>query len=155
VADEALTEIRHLKARMEKERVPRGTDPRRHMKMGPGGLADIEFAAQLLQMQHGARFEELQVAGTRPALSQAADLDLIPAVDALRLIEAYDFLSRLRDRLFLMVARPVDVLPTKPEDEEALGVAMGYRDQPRQELEEEYLRITRRARRVVEPLIYG
>lgn len=155
VPDGALAQIRHLKARMEKERIPRGIQPRRHMKMGPGGLADIEFAAQLLQIQHGARFEGLQVPGTRPALSHAADLDLVPASDALRLIEAYDFLSKLRDRLFLMVGRPGDVLPTKPEDEEALAVAMGYRNQPRQELEEEYLRITRRARRVVEPLIYG
>jgi glutamate-ammonia-ligase adenylyltransferase len=155
VRAESLAEIRHLKARMEKERVPRGTDPRRHMKMGPGGLADIEFAAQLLQIQNGARFEQLRVAGTRPALSQAGDLDLVPAADALRLVEAYDFLSKLRDRLYLMVGRPLDVLPTKPEDEEALGVAMGYKDQPRQELEEDYLRITRRARRVVEPLIYG
>lgn len=153
--ERALAEIRHLKARMEKERVPRGIDPRRHMKMGPGGLADIEFAAQLLQIQHGARFEGLRIAGTRPALSHSAALDLISASDALRLVEAYDFLSKLRDRLFLMIGRPVDVLPVKPEDEEALAIAMGYPDQPRQELEEDYLRITRRARRVVEPLIYG
>ena len=152
---EALAEIRHLKARMEKERVPRGTDPRRHMKMGPGGLADVEFAAQILQLQHGYEHRDLRVAGTRAALSHAASLDLLPAADALQLVAAYDFLSKLRDRLFLMVGRPVDVLPKKPEDEEALGVSMGYRDQPRQELEEDYLRITRRSRRIVEPLIYG
>ena len=155
VGDDALAQIRHLKARMEKERVPKRTDPRRHMKMGPGGLSDIEFAAQVLQMRFGATYASLRVAGTRSALSHAADHELISAFDALRLIEAYDFLSKLRDRLFFMVGRPVDILPTKPEDEEALGVAMGYRSQPRQELEEEYLRITRRARRIVEPIIYG
>ena len=49
----------------------------------------------------------------------------------------------------------VEEQPVRPEDLEALGVAMGFADQPRQELEEEYLRVTRRARKVAEPLIYG
>ena len=43
-------QIRHLKARMERERIPRGTDPRRHLKLGPGGLSDVEFAVQILQL---------------------------------------------------------------------------------------------------------
>src|SRR5687767_15573046 len=57
---EALAQVRHLKARMERERIPRGTDPRRHLKLGPGGLSDIEFALQLLQLQHGGEHEALQ-----------------------------------------------------------------------------------------------
>jgi glutamate-ammonia-ligase adenylyltransferase len=61
----------------------------------------------------------------------------------------------LRNRLFFLVGRPQDSLPVKPEDLEALGVSMGFKEQPRQEIEEEYLRVTRRARRVCEPLIYG
>jgi hypothetical protein len=62
---------------------------------------------------------------------------------------------RLRNRLFFMAGRPIDVMPTKPEELEAIGVAMGFEDQPRQEVEEEYLRVTRRVRGVCEPLIYG
>jgi hypothetical protein len=62
---------------------------------------------------------------------------------------------RLRNRLFFQFGRPVDALPNRPEDLEALGKAMGFVAQPRQELEETYLRLTRRARRITEPLIYG
>ena len=75
--------------------------------------------------------------------------------DALRLAEAYRFLMKARNRMFLMAGRPQDSLPAKPEELEALGVAMGYTDQPRQEMEEDYLRLTRRARKVAERVIYG
>jgi hypothetical protein len=62
---------------------------------------------------------------------------------------------RLRNRLFFLSGRPTEALPPTPEGLEALGIAMGYREQPRQELEEAYLRFTRRARRSAESLIYG
>ncbi len=152
---EALAEARHLKARMEKERIPRGTDPRRHLKMGPGGLADIEFAVQLLQRRHGRERPELQVRSTLDAIDALRRIELLDDDAARVLADAYAFLMRLRNRLFLMVGRPVDALPVKPEDLEALGVALGFREQPRQEVEETYLRHTRRARRLAEPLIFG
>ncbi|MBA2426879.1 MAG: bifunctional [glutamine synthetase] adenylyltransferase/[glutamine synthetase]-adenylyl-L-tyrosine phosphorylase [Actinobacteria bacterium] len=151
----ALGEIRHLKARMEKERIPRGADARRHIKMGPGCMSDIEFAAQLLQLEHGPDSDGLSVTGTLEALEAASAARLFPAGAAAQLAHAYRFLSRLRNRLFFMTGRPVDSLPNKPEDLEALGVAMGLTDQPRQELEESYLRTTRRTRRIAERLIYG
>jgi glutamate-ammonia-ligase adenylyltransferase len=155
VSPSALAEIRHLKARMERERIPRHVDPRRHIKLGPGALSDVEFAIQLLQMTRAHDVEVLRVTGTLEAISAAARANLISAEDAHRLVEAWTLLTRMRNRLFLMCGRPVDVLPSKPESLEALGIAMGYRDQPRQELEEHYLRATRRARKVAEPLIYG
>ncbi len=80
---------------------------------------------------------------------------LLDESDGSVLREAYEFLMRLRNRAFFLSARPVDVLPSKPEELEALAIAMGYEDQPRQELEEAYLRTTRRARRVAERIIYG
>lgn len=152
---EALLEMRHLKARMEKERIGRGVDPRRHLKMGPGGLSDIEFAVQLLQRTHGHSDEVLQTTSTVQALERCRELGLIDQDDARVLLDAYDFLMRLRNRAFFLIARPADVLTSKPEELEALGIAMGYEDQPRQELEEAYLRTTRRARRAAEGLIYG
>jgi glutamate-ammonia-ligase adenylyltransferase len=160
VYSKSLTEpelrvIRHLKARMERERVSRGSDPKRDMKMGPGGASDIEFAVQLMQLQGAHAHPALQVTGTLDALEAALEAGLIGEGDTARLVEAYRFLGRVRNRLFFMTGRPVDVLPSKPEDLEALGVAMGYSSQPRQELEEDYLRITRRARKIAEPLIYG
>ncbi|MGH2729250.1 MAG: bifunctional [glutamine synthetase] adenylyltransferase/[glutamine synthetase]-adenylyl-L-tyrosine phosphorylase [Actinomycetota bacterium] len=155
VSPEARTEIRHLKARMERERIPRGTDPRRHLKLGPGGLSDVEFAIQMLQMEHGAETPELQVTPTLDALDAAQKAGLIGEEDARRLTDAYILLTRARNALFLMIGRPTDALPTRPEDLDALGIALGFTSDPRQEVEEEYLRVTRRARRVAEPLIYG
>jgi glutamate-ammonia-ligase adenylyltransferase len=150
-----LAEIRHLKARMERERIPRGTDARRNFKLGPGGLSDIEFAVQLLQRMNARRLPSLRAAGTVEALGAAATEGVLDEDDARLLVDAYLWLGRLRNRLFFIAARPGDALPVKPEELEALGIAMGYEQQPRQELEEHYLRVTRRARRVAEPLIYG
>ena len=50
----AVREIRRIKARVEAERLPRGVDPARNTKLGPGGLADVEWTVQLLQLQHAA-----------------------------------------------------------------------------------------------------
>lgn len=152
---ESLAEIRHLKARMERERIPRATEPRRHLKMGPGGTSDVEFAVQIMQLRHAHEVEELRTPNTMEALRAVRRAELLDDRDVTWLENAYSFLSSMRNRLFFLVGRATDVLPARPEDLEALGIAMGYRDQPRQELEEDYRRITRRARRVAEPLIYG
>jgi [glutamine synthetase] adenylyltransferase / [glutamine synthetase]-adenylyl-L-tyrosine phosphorylase len=155
LGQEALAEVRHLKARMEKERIARGTDPRRNFKLGPGGASDIEFSAQILQLMHAHRHEALRVTGTVETIEAARDAELITPQDADQLVRAYRFIAHLRNRLFFMAGKPVDALPVQPERLEALGVAMGFEEQPRQELEEQYLRITRRTRRVSERLIYG
>ncbi|HJR45562.1 MAG TPA: bifunctional [glutamine synthetase] adenylyltransferase/[glutamine synthetase]-adenylyl-L-tyrosine phosphorylase [Actinomycetota bacterium] len=155
LSGEAIEQMRHLKARMEKERVPRGTDPRRHLKLGPGGIADVEFSVQLLQRLHGHSHAEMQVTGTLTALAEAVRLGLIEEDDAARLRDAFSFLMKMRNRIFFMFAKPVDAIPTKPEELEALGIALGFKNQPRQEVEETYLRITRRARKVAERVIYG
>jgi [glutamine synthetase] adenylyltransferase / [glutamine synthetase]-adenylyl-L-tyrosine phosphorylase len=155
LSSEAIAQMRHLKARMEKERVPRGIDPRRHLKLGPGGIADVEFSVQLLQRMHGHRYEGLRVTGTLAALETAQSLELVTEGESRRLHEAFSFLMQLRNRIFFLFGKPVDALPTKPEELEALGIALGYKDQPRQELEERFLQVTRRARRVTEKLIYG
>ncbi|MDQ3784570.1 MAG: bifunctional [glutamine synthetase] adenylyltransferase/[glutamine synthetase]-adenylyl-L-tyrosine phosphorylase [Actinomycetota bacterium] len=151
----AIGEIRHLKARMEKERIRRGTDARLNIKLGPGGISDIEFATQLLQLQNAHRLPALRVTGTMEALEAAAKVGVLPIDDASILIDALRFLTTLRNRMFFMTGHPVDVLPSKLEDLEALGVALGFSYQPLQELQEAHLRTTRRARRVAEKLIYG
>jgi glutamate-ammonia-ligase adenylyltransferase len=151
----ALKEIRHLKARMERERIPRGTEPRRHIKLGPGGMSDVEFAVQLLQMRNGGIQEGLRTTNTKEAIQAAGGLELLGGEDGDQLLGGYSFLEQVRNHLFLMAARPVDVLPVRPEELEALGIAMGFHEQPRQEVEEAYLRTTRRIRRIAEPLVYG
>ena len=154
MTDEAVKEIRHLKARMERERIPRGIDPRRHLKLGPGGMSDVEFAVQFLQQRHGASVQSLQTVGTFEAISAAATAELLSEEDARFLTDAYLFLMRLRNRLLFAFGRPVDSLPVKPEELEALGIAMGLTEQPRQELEDSYRRVTRRARKVYERVLF-
>lgn len=151
---QAVAQIRHLKARMERERIPRGVDPRRHLKLGPGGMSDVDFAVQMTQARHGGTHSSLRTTSTLGALTAASDADLIPPDDARVLADAYRFLARLRNRYFLLLGRHVEALTTKPEELEALGIALGFEEQPRQELEETFLRMTRRVRRICEPLIF-
>lgn len=155
LGSQALAQIRHLKARMERERIPRNVAPRRHLKLGPGGASDVEFSVQVLQLRHAHGDTALQGGGTLEVLRAATAARVISESDAAHLADAYRFIARARNRLFFLSGRPVDVLPTKPEELEALGIALGFSDQPRQEVEETYLRVTRRARRVAEKLIYG
>ncbi len=55
LTDDEVREIRRIKARVERERIPPSDDPKFHLKLGRGGLSDVEFTAQLLQLQHGVR----------------------------------------------------------------------------------------------------
>jgi glutamate-ammonia-ligase adenylyltransferase len=140
---------------MEKERIPRGVDARRHLKLGPGGITDVEFSCQVLQLQHAHAHPQLRAQSTLEGLAGARDVGLIDDDAHGRLVESYTWLTRLRNRLYLMTGRSAEVVPSKPEDLEALGISLGFRDQPRQQLEESYLRTTRRARKVAQTIIYG
>ena len=146
--------IRTMKARVETERIPPGEDPDFHLKLGPGGLSDVEFTVQLLQQRHGAHRPALRVPGTIPALRAAAATGLIPALEAHTLEEAFRFCTRARNRLYLQAGLVRDSLPTDPDEASRLGLALGYVEAPRSQLREEYRRLTRRARRVVEQRFY-
>src|SRR5690606_37472767 len=108
----ALKQMRTLKARMESERLPRGVDPRRHLKLGPGGLSDVEWTVQLVQLQHGHRVEGLRTTQTLTALAAAVEAKLIAAKDAAVLEEAWRLATDLRGAMALRgAARDTDVLP--------------------------------------------
>lgn len=63
-----MQNIRKLKARMEAERLPRGVRRERHLKLGKGGLSDVEWTVQLMQLQHAGDIKDLRVNGTLEAL---------------------------------------------------------------------------------------
>ena len=52
LTEDDVVEVRRIKARVDSERLPRGADPHTHLKLGRGGLADIEWTVQLLQLRH-------------------------------------------------------------------------------------------------------
>jgi [glutamine synthetase] adenylyltransferase / [glutamine synthetase]-adenylyl-L-tyrosine phosphorylase len=143
-----VAEVRRMKARVESERLPAGADPRLHLKLGPGGLADVEWTAQLLQLRYGGRQPALRAQGTLDALEALAAAGALEAGQAAWLADAYRLCLRIRNLAYLVAGRPVDTLPTDPVALERLARAMG--EPGRQRLLEDYRRATRRARRVVD-----
>jgi glutamate-ammonia-ligase adenylyltransferase len=144
--------IRAIKARVESERIPSDEDPDFHLKLGPGGLSDVEFLVQLLQLEHGGTIPELRVTGTFAALRALRDAELIAGVDYNALHDSYLFCTRVRLRLHLQSGRPSDSLPTDPEATARLAASLGF--DRTGELREQYRRYTRRARRTFESLFY-
>jgi glutamate-ammonia-ligase adenylyltransferase len=151
-----LVEIRRLKGRIDSERLPRGADPSTHTKLGRGGLADIEWTVQLLQLQHGHAVEGLRTARTLDALRAAAHAELISAEQAETLDHAWQLATRVRNAIMLVRDKAGDQLPTLGSDLVALGRVLGYPpgSDPGQ-LVDDYRRAARRARRVVEAIFYG
>ena len=152
---EQVREIRAMKARVELERIPIGEDPDFHVKLGRGALADVEWTVQLLQMRHGHAVPAVRTPSTLQALSALHHATLIAAADAAALDEAYRFCAAVRNRLLLRAGRTRDSLPTDPIEAAAVARSLGYDLAPRTALREEYQRVTRRARRVVERVFYG
>ena len=155
----AEREVRRIKARVESERLPRGVDPTRHLKLGRGGISDVEWTAQLLQLQHAHAVPGLRTTSTLEALDAASAAGLLEASDAAVLREAWELASRVRDANVLWTGRAegahADVLP---HDRAALaGIArvMGRPAGSGAVLEDTYLRTARRARGVVERVFYG
>ncbi len=153
--EDQVREVRAMKARIEKERIPVGEDPEFHMKLGRGGLADVEWVVQLLQMLHGDAVAEIRTASTVDGLRRLAGAGLLSTEDAAVLDAAYRFCAAVRNRLYLRAGRIRDSLPTDPEEAARLAVSLGYEINPRSALREEYRRVTRRARRVVDRVFYG
>lgn len=155
LGDDAVREIRRLKARMESERMPRGADPKLHTKLGPGGLSDVEWTVQLLQMRHGAGEPGLRTTRTRAALSAARAAGLISAEDTQVLDEAWVLATRVRNAVMLVRGRAGDTFPSEARELAAVGRYLGYEAGHVGDMLDDYRRTARRARSVVEELFYG
>ncbi|HEY9292721.1 MAG TPA: bifunctional [glutamine synthetase] adenylyltransferase/[glutamine synthetase]-adenylyl-L-tyrosine phosphorylase [Microlunatus sp.] len=149
-----VTEIRRLKARMEAERLPRGTDPSKHLKLGPGGLTDVEWTIQLLQLQHAASIPELRTSRTIEALEVAARKGLLGDQQARWLRQSWVMASRIRNQIVLVRGRSSDTFPTDPRELSAVAQLMGRSSGEGSHLVAEYQRIARRARRVVDAVFW-
>ncbi|WP_139738343.1 bifunctional [glutamine synthetase] adenylyltransferase/[glutamine synthetase]-adenylyl-L-tyrosine phosphorylase [Actinomyces wuliandei] len=152
-------EIRRIKARMETERLPRAVDPARHLKLGPGGLSDVEWCAQVLQLAHADHVEGLRTTSTLTALQEAAAADLLDAEDAARLTAAWLLASRLRAAIVLGTGRTSgprrEVLPDAVRDIRLVGRLIGLEGGHERELEDLYRRSARHARAVTERVLFG
>ncbi|HEV7719662.1 MAG TPA: hypothetical protein VGO60_00170 [Iamia sp.] len=138
--------VRRVKARVEAERIPPGEDARFHLKLGPGGLADIELTVALLLWEHGIRDP-----ATSTGIAALAAGGHLTAGEAGTLEAAHAFCERTRNRWTLVGGRGHDALPGG-DDLVTLARAL---DTTAPTLRDDYLRLTRRARRVVERRFYG
>ena len=156
---QALREIRRLKARMESERLPRGADPARHLKLGPGGLSDVEWVAQILQLSHAGTHPGLRTTSTIGALEAAARDGLIDAEDARRLTAAWQLATRVRAANVIGTGRDggarIDVLPSDPLEIRVVGRLLGLEPGRERDLEDLYRKTARHARLVAERILFG
>ncbi|HLX88515.1 MAG TPA: hypothetical protein VKR22_08705, partial [Acidimicrobiales bacterium] len=150
--EDEVAEIRRMKARIERERIPTGEDPQFHLKLGRGSLSDVEWTVQLLQLRHG-------VAGTSTAGAAATLVErgVLEPSDAEALGQSYRFCEHTRNRLHLVGALPGggrsgDALPTHAPLLSCLARSLATTPVA---LRDEYRRVTRRARRVTERVFYG
>jgi len=155
ISGDDVVEVRRIKARVDDERLPRGADPNTHLKLGRGGLADVEWTVQLLQMQHAGKVEGLRTTRTLDALEAAVAAALLDLQDAQALATAWREATALRNAITLVRGRPSDSLPRDTRERAAVAHVRGYAPGKSDALVNDYLRVTRHARQVVERLFWG
>ncbi|ARC57030.1 Glutamate-ammonia-ligase adenylyltransferase [Frondihabitans sp. 762G35] len=155
LSEQDVREVKRIKARVESERLPKGADPTRHLKLGRGSLSDVEWYVQLLQLQHAARVPGLRTPSTLRALEAATEAGLVEPQDAEKLRDAWTIASRARSAVMLWTSRTSDLLPADRRQLEAVARLLEYPPGSATQLEEDYLATTRRARHVFEAGFYG
>ena len=155
ITEPSVREIRRIKARMEAERMPRGVEPALHLKLGPGGLADVEWVVQLFQLRHAHEIAGLRTTRTMAGLAAATAAGLIAAGDSAALATAWRLAARIRDAAVLVRGRPSDLLPIRQPELAAVASVLGYPPDAYQDLTQDYRRAARRSRTVMERLFYG
>ncbi|HWM05496.1 MAG TPA: bifunctional [glutamine synthetase] adenylyltransferase/[glutamine synthetase]-adenylyl-L-tyrosine phosphorylase [Actinophytocola sp.] len=152
---ERVREIRRIKARVDKERLPRGADPATHTKLGRGGLADVEWTLQLLQLRHAHEVPSLRTTSTVDGLGAATEAGLIDEVDATSLREAWLLATRARNAATVVRGKVTDQLPGPGRELAAVAAVMRQSTEADPgEFLDSYRRTLRRARGVVERLFY-
>ncbi|WP_197374753.1 bifunctional [glutamine synthetase] adenylyltransferase/[glutamine synthetase]-adenylyl-L-tyrosine phosphorylase [Mycolicibacterium baixiangningiae] len=155
VSAEAVQEIRRIKARIDAERLPRGADPNTHTKLGRGGLADIEWTVQLMQLRFAHKIPALHCTSTLEALNAIGAAELIAEGDIDLLRQAWLTATRARNALVLVRGKPTDQLPGPGRMLNAVAVAAGWGNDDGGEFLDNYLRVTRRAKAVVRKVFGG
>jgi len=124
----AFAGLREMKALIDAEVARK--DLAQHLKLGPGGIREIEFVVQLLQLIRGGREPGLREPGLLPALAACERLGALHAASARRLREAYRFLRRVENRVQMLRDEQTHELPADELSRERLAVTLGYADWP-------------------------
>ncbi len=148
-----VREVRRIKARVESERLPRGVDPSLHLKLGPGGLADVEWTVQLFQLEHAHERAGLRTTSTVAALADARAAGLLDEEDHTSLLDVWRLAGEIRNAVIHATGRGTDEIPREPRTQAAVAGILNERGGPGGLLEH-YRKAARRARRVVERRFY-
>ncbi len=155
VSAETVQEIRRIKARVDAERLPRGADPNTHTKLGRGGLADVEWTVQLLQLRFAHKIPALHNTSTLQTLDAIGAAELIAEGDIDLLRQAWLTATRARNALVLVKGKPTDQLPGPGRLLNAVAVAASWPEDDGGAFLDNYLRVTRRAKAVVRKVFGG
>ena len=154
ISEDDVIEVRRIKARVDEERLPRGADRKTHLKLGRGGLADIEWTVQLLQMRYAGQVPGLRTSRTLPALAAAQEAGLLAAEDAALLAQAWRRVSRTRNAVTLVRGTLSDQVPSDLRERAAVAAILGYAEGTSEQMVDDHLRMTRLAHAVVERVFW-
>ena len=150
-----VQQVRRMKARVDAERLPQGADRYTHTKLGRGGLTDIEWTVQLLTMQHSHRIDNLHNTSTLEVLEEIRVAGLLSEADVVTLREAWLTATRARNAIILVNAKRRDQLPAPGPLLSQIAAAANWTPEDSQGFLDDYLKITRQARRVIDRVFWG
>jgi glutamate-ammonia-ligase adenylyltransferase len=125
ISEQIPREVAEMKARIENE-VVRAGELERNVKLGRGGIREIEFLVQTLQVLHGGRIPFLQTPKTLTALDKLADYNLLDRAESVRLKQAYCFLRDVEHRLQMESNQQTHTIPVNVTARTRLARLMGF-----------------------------
>jgi len=147
-----VADVQAMRRRVEAN-IPR-RDVERDLKLGPGGLRDVEFSVQMLQMVHGRADESLRSRSTLGGLAALTAGGYVGRESGAALASAYRFLRTLEHRIQLYKLRRTHLLPTSSQDHRRLGRSLGYVRDPEGRLDTQLRRHRTDVRRLHEKIFY-
>ena len=149
-----VAEIRRMRERIERERVKPPEAAKFHFKLGFGSLADVQFAVEVSLMRFGGPHPQVRTNRTLEAVERLAEQRFLEQSVARDLGEAFVFLSDVKNTLEVDRRLHAEAVPPSPDDQTTLARRLGYEEYPRQSFIDDYLRVTRRARRAMERVFH-
>ena len=148
----AIAAIRDMKAMIEAEVARKGIAD--NIKLGRGGIREIEFIGQTFQLMRGGRDRSLQLRGILPVLSELVVLQCLRQQEAEQLSQSYCFLRRLENRIQMLRDQQSHVVPADPLDRARLTCAMSVTDWPAlaRELDHHRAQVSEVFRSIIAPL---
>lgn len=151
--NEIKVDIRKTKARIEQRIVNEKTDIHKHVKLGPGGIRDIEFTVQCLQMIHGGRLKSLCTQNTLETLQSLKVNELLDPHDADTLTSAYKYLRKVENAIQIEADQQRYAIPSRENEEIQLARTVGYMDKPLDSFRHDYTEHTSEVRRIFEKVM--